>query len=135
MYKILKLNNILSICGAVYRVDYDVIYSCDNEPGDEIISWFKSTDYPDDNYLICKYNDSTGEYEKTVGVVFYNIDETECESFVDCAEHDFRVYGDVAHNPVPSRYLYKELSDAIKNLDILDKVVDLVNDEFYDKYL
>lgn len=136
MYKILKLNNILDICGAVYRVDYDVIYSCNDEPGNEIISWFNTTDYPEDNYLICEYDNITGEYKQTVGVIFYHIDQDgDVSSFVDCAEHDFRVYGDVAHNPVSNRYLYKELNDAIKNLNILDKVVDLVNDEFYDKYL
>lgn len=133
MYKILKLNKILSICGAVYRVDYDVILTYDEMTDDDILKWFKKSDYEDDNYLICEYNHD-GEYINTVGVVFYHIGD-DSESSIDCAEHDYRVYGDVAHRPVEDRYLYNELIDAIKKLDLLDDVVDLVNEEFYKKYL
>lgn len=134
MYKILKLNKILSICGAVYRVDYDVILTYNGMSDDDILEWFKKSDYKDDNYLICEY-DNNGKYIKTVGVVFYYIDDDDSEPFIDCAEHDYRVYGDVAHRPVKDKYLYGELIDAIKKLDLLDDVVDLVNEEFYKKYL
>lgn len=134
MYKILKLDKILSICGAVYRVDYDVILTYDEMSDEDILEWFKESDYKDDNYLICEY-DNNDKYIKTVGVVFYHKDETEYESFVDVAEHDYRVYGDAAHHPVKDKYLYSGLIDAIKELDLLDDVVNLVNEEFYKRYL
>lgn len=132
MYKILKMNNILTVGNRVYRVDYDVVFESETRPGDEIIDWFKSTDYEDDSYLICEY-DGDGVYKATVGVVYYNKDETEVESFVDCAEHDYRVYGDVANNPVSDKYLYKDIIDCIKNLGLVTEVIELINEKFYEQ--
>ena len=125
-----KINKELSICGAVYRVEADMILEFDNEPDDSLISWLKENNYPDDAYLICEYE--SGEYKATTNVVFYHTDD---ESFVDCAEHDFRVMGDVLNRPVADKYLYADINKRIKEYHLENKVIDIINDYFYKYYL
>ncbi len=125
-----KINKVLSICGAVYRVEADMILEFENEPDDSLISWLKENSYPDDTYLICEYESE--EYKATTNVVFYHTDD---ESFVDCAEHDFRVMGDVLNHPVADKYLYADINKRIKEYHLEDKVVDMINDYFYKHYL
>ena len=131
MFKLLKINHVLSVLNAVYRVDTETLFEFNQFDGDnkaKLIDWLNLNNYDDDQYLVCKYEN--GVYQETVGVVFFHRDNLE-DSFVDCAEWDFRVMGDVAHKTIPRRYLNKALLDGIKKYKLEDKVADLISEEYF----
>lgn len=130
MFKMYKINDVLSICGAVYRVDADTILEYESMFDEEITKWLKDNDYPEGNYLICEYK--CGKYKETTNVVFYYVDD---ESFVDCAERDFRVMGDVLNKPVANKYLYADMNKRIKEFQLEYEVADLIEDYFCEHYL
>lgn len=136
MFKLLQIKSSITIGNAVYRVDTDELLRFDEFSYDEqnpLIEWLIENDCPEDDYLVCEY-DSAGMYVDTVGVVFFRR-SPEYDSFIDSAEWDFRVLGDVANKKVARRYLNKVLLDGIKEFNLEKKVADLINQEYYEKYL
>lgn len=139
MYKLLQMKGNLTIGNAVYRVDTEELLEFEEfDYGGEphpLIEWLKENNYPEDSYLVCEYDDAR-KYVKTVGVVFFHPEpdpEYDIESFVDCAEWDYRVMGDVANNKVARRYLNQVLLKGIKEFGLEGKVASLINEEIYKK--
>ena len=130
MYKLLQIKKVLMVINEVYRVDTDTLLEFNTFTEDdeaELIVWLYDHGFEDDQYLICLYED--GVYQATVGVVFFHRDNVE-ESFVDGAEWDFRVLGDVAHKSIPVEYLEEALLNGIKRYNLYDKVADLIDEEY-----
>lgn len=134
-YKILRMDDIQSVAGVVLDTKVTEIlkiqdFDHTDEMEEKIIKIIR--EYEDgkceDTHFIAKYSDK-GKYEECVGVMFGEIDDGEekCEPFLDCAEHDMKVYCDMAHRHLTDKQKWNDIIRVADQFGLMNNIIELIN--------
>ena len=123
MYKLLKVNKMISVGDQCCRVEYEYVGKFESLDEQGIIEYAKENDFESDNYIIENINELNDI--KVDGVLFY---DSNGNSYIAAADDNYEVIDFMAHHPVSDKRIWELIQEYSEEYDLLDKILGVVED-------